>query len=91
MLSSLYTASLFLKQGTLINMLDLKEASPTESALFVISKTFLDDFFFFCIFYSLLFCVPLSVCFEIIMHRSYNTVGPMFLRVFVLTHSMEWS
>ena len=88
MLSSLYTASFFLKQGTLINVLDLKEASPTESALFVISKTF-HDFFF--IFYSLLFCVPLSVCFEIIMHRSYNTVGPMFLRVFVLTHSMEWS
>lgn len=44
MLSSLYTASLFLKQGTLINMLDLKEASATENALFVISKTFLDFF-----------------------------------------------
>lgn len=45
MLSSLYTASLFLKQGTLINMLDLKEASATENALFVISRTFLDFFF----------------------------------------------
>lgn len=84
MLSSLYTAAFFffffLKQGTLINMLDLKEASPTENALLVISKTFL--FFFFCLFYSLLFCLLLSVYFEIIMHKSYNTVGPMFLKSF---------
>lgn len=83
MLSSLYTAAFFffffLKQGTLINMLDLKEASPTENALLVISKTFLN---FFCLFYSLLFCLLLSVYFEIIMHKSYNTVGPMFLKSF---------
>lgn len=70
-------------------MLDLKEASPTESALFLVSKTSLDFFFF--VFYSLLCCVPLSVCFEIIMHKSYSTIRPMFARVFVLTYSVEWS
>lgn len=57
-------------------MLDLKEASRTESALFVVSKTFLG--FLGGQIFSLLFSVPLSVCFEIIMHRSYNTAGPMF-------------
>lgn len=60
MLSSLYTASLFLKQGTLINMLDLKEASATENALFVISRTFLDFFFWHILFVTFLyatFCV----------------------------------
>lgn len=61
MLSSLYTASLFLKQGTLINMLDLKEASPTESALFVISKTFLDDFFFLHILFVTFLCATFCV------------------------------
>lgn len=64
MLSSLYTASFFffffLKQGTLINMLDLKEASPTESALFLVSKTSLDFFSLRILFIALLcatFCV----------------------------------
>jgi len=55
MLSSLYTAFFFfLKQGTLINMLDLKESSPTESALFVISKTFLDFYFLHILFVTFL-------------------------------------
>lgn len=56
MLSSLYTAFFFffLKQGTLINMLDLKEASPTESALLVISETFLQFFFLFILFITFL-------------------------------------
>lgn len=44
----------FLKQGTLINMLDLKEASPTESALLVISETFLQFFFLFILFITFL-------------------------------------
>lgn len=59
MLSSLYTAAFFfffLKQGTLINMLDLKEASPTENALLVISKTFLIFFFAYFIHYFSVSC-----------------------------------
>lgn len=51
MLSSLYT-DFFFKQGTLINMLDLKESSPTESVLFIASKTGLDLFSYFICYFS---------------------------------------
>lgn len=53
-------------------MLGLKEVSPTERILFVILKTSLG--FIFNMLYLLLF----SVCFELIVHRSYDPVEPMF-------------